>query len=71
MIKVCNINNDEQYFLFYTFFTHNTPSQQFKLDDVRLITSLPFEKYVIGQNSSPLNGLKLVIMSQFNCCDSD
>ncbi len=36
-----------------------------------MITSLPFEKYVIGQNSSPLNGLKLVIMSQFNCCDSD
>ncbi|EPX9878246.1 hypothetical protein ACW6MJ_003677, partial [Escherichia coli] len=53
------------------FFTQHTPSQQFELNVVKLITSLPFEKYVIGQNSSPLNGLKLVIMSQFNCCDSD
>ena len=58
-------------FLFYTFFTHNTPSQQFKLDDVRLITSLPFEKYVTGQSSSPINDLKLVMTLQLNCCDRD
>ncbi|EHX82276.1 hypothetical protein ECDEC14A_0557 [Escherichia coli DEC14A] len=58
-------------YLFASFFTQHTPSQQFELNVVKLITSLPFEKYVIGQNSSPLNGLKLVIMSQFNCCDSD
>ncbi|WP_214291830.1 hypothetical protein, partial [Escherichia coli] len=58
-------------FVCLLFFTQHTPSQQFKLNVVKLITSLPFEKYVIGQNSSPLNGLKLVIMSQFNCCDSD